>query len=73
LVSEKPLRDMASLNSRVDYWSPIGCFCQDGVCRMTAGNNLLFRDKNHLTVQGSEYLAECFAKSDMRARGLTTQ
>jgi hypothetical protein len=37
---------------------PVGeNFCEDGICSMTIGSSILFRDNNHLNLKGSRFLA----------------
>jgi hypothetical protein len=33
-------------------------FCRDGVCKMSKGNTILYRDTHHLNVDGSKFVAQ---------------
>lgn len=38
-------------------------FCDEKICKMTDENNLLYRDSNHLNIDGSKYLAKKLIQS----------
>jgi hypothetical protein len=38
-------------------------FCNTNDCSMVSGGKLLFRDPNHLTIEGSRYLAKKLKQS----------
>ncbi|WP_319245065.1 acyltransferase family protein [uncultured Propionivibrio sp.] len=39
-------------------YDPIGVFCDDRVCRMRKDGRFLYRDSNHLSIHGSQLVAE---------------
>ncbi len=53
---DKPLRLMRRIEGKIPvYWLP-DAICKSGVCQTMQGNILIFRDKGHLSWEGSEYL-----------------
>jgi len=47
------LERIASLVPAVKVWSPAEAMCPDGVCRLMAGNDVLYSDWHHLSPAGS--------------------
>jgi hypothetical protein len=43
------------------YWDPIPLLCDERMCYAKRDGVLLYRDKNHLSLAGSEYLGRSFA------------
>lgn len=56
-------------NSKNGYlWDPMSSLCDDKYCYPSKGDKLLFRDKHHLSVYGSEFLAPSFINFVNRTR-----
>lgn len=55
-VYEAMLNRVIKKNKRIRLIKTLKYFCDEQVCSMTQGNKLLFRDTNHLNVNGSQYL-----------------
>jgi hypothetical protein len=55
-VYEAMLNRVIKKNKRIRLIKTLKYFCEEQVCSMTQGNKLLFRDTNHLNVNGSQYL-----------------
>lgn len=45
-------------NYGVEYFSLVDAFCDDTACKLFDGNNVLYFDGAHLTLQGSEYITD---------------
>ena len=52
------LRQVASRFETVDVWLPSEALCRGTRCEVIKDNRSLYRDDNHLSVAGAEYLAE---------------
>ena len=52
------LARVASGNPGVAVYDPTSLMCDRSVCRFESTDALLYRDSNHLTMTGSEYVAD---------------
>lgn len=64
-VTQALLKDFGDL----DVWDLPRAFCDDRLCHGMAGDRALYRDANHLSVNGSRWIAERYAPEP--ARGWT--
>ena len=52
------LARIAAANPDVRLWSPLDALCPKGRCQEVMGGRLLFRQRDHLTIDGSAVLAQ---------------
>lgn len=51
----------------IEVWDLPRLFCKDHLCQARAGDQILYRDANHLSVNGSRWVAERYAPEPARA------
>lgn len=54
---------------QVSLWDPMTILCPDGICRTSSGSVSIYRDSNHLSVEGSTALADWFRGNLIAASG----
>ncbi|WP_223495866.1 acyltransferase family protein [Pseudomonas sp. A-RE-26] len=59
----KALAEAVEKSPNVKYVPVLQYFCNTNDCSMVSGGKLLFRDPNHLTIEGSRYLAKKLKQS----------
>jgi hypothetical protein len=52
------LEELTQANPGVELLKTFGYFCDGANCFMNDGKKLLYRDTNHLNINGSEYLGK---------------
>lgn len=57
------LKKIETENSKVKILDPSNLMCDDRVCSMVRDGKLLYRDSNHLSIDGSEHIGAWIAKS----------
>lgn len=55
---ESNLRSLAKKDPRIVLIETSNYFCDERKCNMTDGMSLLYRDSNHLNIQGSKYMGK---------------
>jgi peptidoglycan/LPS O-acetylase OafA/YrhL len=58
LQRQAPYRDSVRNCQGVAVIDPLPAFCPDGVCRALIDGTLLYADNNHLSIDGSRFLAD---------------
>ncbi|MGA9665679.1 MAG: acyltransferase family protein [Gallionella sp.] len=56
------LNRLVEAHPNVRLYDPIGLFCEGENCRYEKGDNLLYRDSQHLSVTGSDLVVDDFLK-----------
>lgn len=70
--ADEALRQIAARHPGVILWSPRDALCPQRRCVTVIAGRLLYRNRGHLTLDGSALLAPAFAAIIPRARSLTS-
>lgn len=60
---DKMIRAIAEKEPRIRMIDTYSHFCDKETCKMTDGNQLLYRDNNHLNILGSRYLGKLIVRN----------
>ncbi|KZX51349.1 hypothetical protein A3709_11065 [Halioglobus sp. HI00S01] len=57
-VYREVIAEVTAAHPDIQVWDTSSAFCAKGQCRVMQGDQVLYRDRSHLSLQGSNYLGE---------------